>query len=67
MHAISLYFMFYNFCKIHKTIRVTPAIEAGITDHVWKISDIVNLIPNPEPKNAVIINRKFWTKVYIGV
>jgi hypothetical protein len=34
MHAISLYFMFYNFYKIHKTLRVTPAMEAGISDHV---------------------------------
>lgn len=50
MHAISLYFMFYNFCKIHKTLRVTPAMEAGITDHVWEISDIVSLIPDPELK-----------------
>lgn len=41
MHAISLYFMFYNFCKIHKTLRVTPAMEAGITDHVWDLEEII--------------------------
>lgn len=41
MHAISLYFMFYNFCKIHKTLRVTPAMEAGITDHVWDLEEVV--------------------------
>lgn len=50
MHAISLYFMFYNFCKIHKTLRVTPAMEAGIADHVWNIINIVALIPEDEPK-----------------
>lgn len=50
MHAISLYFMFYNYCKIHKTLRVTPAMEAGLTDHVWELTDIVNLIPEEEPK-----------------
>lgn len=50
MHAISLYFMFYNFCKIHKTLRVTPAMEAGLTDRVWELTDIVNLIPVEEPK-----------------
>lgn len=41
MHAISLYFMFYNFCKIHKTLRVTPAMEAGIDDHVWTLEEVV--------------------------
>lgn len=41
MHAISLYFMFYNFCKIHKTLRVTPAMEAGIDDHVWDLEEVV--------------------------
>ncbi|TRZ55325.1 MAG: IS1 family transposase [Rhodocyclaceae bacterium] len=41
MHAISLYFMFYNFCKIHKTLRVTPCMEAGITDHVWDLEEVI--------------------------
>jgi len=41
MHAISLYFMFYNFCKIHKTLRVTPAMEAGITDHVCDLEEVI--------------------------
>lgn len=50
MHAISLYFMFYNYCKIHKSLRITPAMAAGITEHVWEIADIVNLIPEAEPK-----------------
>lgn len=52
MHAISLYFMFYNYCKIHKTLRITPAMAAGLTDHVWELTDIVNLIPDPEPKKC---------------
>lgn len=42
--ATSLYFMYYNFCRIHKSLRVTPAMEAGITDRVWSIADIVNLL-----------------------
>ena len=50
MHAISLYFMFYNFCKIHKTLRVTPGMEAKLSAHVWSIADIVALIPEEEPK-----------------
>ncbi len=48
MHAISLYFMFYNFCKIHKTLRVTPAMEAGLTSHVWDLEEVVNLIAEDE-------------------
>ena len=43
-HAVSLHFMYYNFCWIHQTLRVTPAMEAGITDHIWTIGDIIKLI-----------------------
>jgi hypothetical protein len=42
--AISLHFMHYNFCRIHKTLRVTPAMEAGVTDHVWGIDELIELI-----------------------
>jgi hypothetical protein len=42
--AVALYFMHYNFCRIHKTLRVTPAMEAKVTDHVWEIEEILNLI-----------------------
>ena len=50
MHAISLYFMFYNFCKIHKSLRVTPAMQAGLTDHVWSMDEVVGIIPEESPK-----------------
>jgi hypothetical protein len=43
-HAVSLHFMYYNFCRVHQTLRVTPAMEAGITDHVWSLEAIANLI-----------------------
>ena len=43
-HAIALHFMHYNFCRIHQTLRVTPAMAAGVTDHVWDISEVVNLM-----------------------
>jgi hypothetical protein len=49
MHAISLHFMHYNFGRIHKALDVTPAIEAGIADHVWKMEEILALIPDKEP------------------
>lgn len=43
-HAISLHFMYYNFARIHKTLRITPAMEAKLTDYVWSIEDILGLI-----------------------
>lgn len=42
-HALALFLVFYNFCRIHQTLRVTPAMEAGITDHVWEVEEIVAL------------------------
>jgi hypothetical protein len=42
-YAIAQYFMYYNFCCVHQTLRVTPAMEAGVTDHVWKIEEILSL------------------------
>lgn len=43
-HAVALYFLHYNFARIHKTLRVTPAMQAGLADHVWSIEEIVNLL-----------------------
>jgi IS1 family transposase len=42
--AVALHFVHYNFCRIHQTIRVTPAMEARVTDHVWEIAEIVGLL-----------------------
>jgi hypothetical protein len=44
-HALALYFMYYNFCRIHQTLRVTPAMEAGVTDHVWDLEEVIALLP----------------------
>ncbi len=49
-HAVSLHFMHYNFARIHKTLRVTPAMEAGIADHVWSLEEIAGLVPEPVAK-----------------
>lgn len=49
-HAVSLHFMFYNFARIHKTLRVTPAMEAGIADHVWSMEEIAALATVEAPK-----------------
>jgi IS1 family transposase len=43
-HAIALYFMFYNFCRAHQTLRVTPAMEAGLVNHVWTLEELVGLL-----------------------
>jgi len=41
--AVALHFMHYNFARIHKTLRVTPAMEAGVADHVWSLEEIAKL------------------------
>ena len=43
-HAVALHFMYYNFVRVHKTLRVTPAMEAGIADHVWSFEELVSLL-----------------------
>lgn len=43
-HALALYFMYYNFCRIHQSLRVTPAMESGISDHVWSLDWIIQLL-----------------------
>lgn len=45
---VSLHFMHYNFCRIHKSLRVSPAMAAGVTDRLWAIGDIVNLVEAAE-------------------
>ena len=46
--AVAIHFMHYNFARIHKTLRVTPAMEAGISDHVWTFEEIVRLSENQD-------------------
>jgi IS1 family transposase len=46
--AMALYFQYYNFARVHQTLRVTPAIEAGVSDHVWSIAEIVGLLESAE-------------------
>ena len=41
--AVALHFMWYNFGRVHQTLRVTPAMEAGVADHVWTMAEIVAL------------------------
>lgn len=43
-HATALHFMHYNFCRVHQTLRVTPAMEAGLATRVWEIADLVAML-----------------------
>lgn len=43
-HAVALHFMYYNFCRGHQTLRVTPAMEAKVTNHIWSIEEIIKLV-----------------------
>lgn len=45
-HAVALHFMYYNFCRVHQSLRVTPAMEAGLSDHMWTIEELVSLLEN---------------------
>lgn len=42
--AVALHYMHYNFARVHKTLRVTPAMEAGLSNHVWSIEELVGLL-----------------------
>jgi len=46
--AIAVHFVHYNFCRVHQTLRVTPAMEAGLTDHVWSLSELIGLLEAEE-------------------
>ena len=48
-HAVAVYFRYYNFCRIHKSLRVTPAMEAGLSDQVWSLEELVALLPKRKP------------------
>ena len=61
MHMVALYAMFYNFCRVHKTLRVTPAMEAGLTDTIWDMEDIVKVIEERAPKPG---RRRLTKKIF---
>ncbi len=62
IHAIALFAFHYNFCKIHKTLRVTPAMEAGLTDHVWELDELVELLEEKEKGEGI---RLSITKLFL--
>jgi IS1 family transposase len=54
MHALSIYFMHYNFVRIHQTLRVTPAMAAGVTERLWDFNEMVAVVDEWEGKNQEI-------------
>ena len=51
-HSVAIHFLHYNFCRIHSTLRVTPAMAAGLSDHVWSIEELVGLLDAAEERAA---------------
>jgi IS1 family transposase len=44
--AVGIHYAYYNFCRVHQSLRVTPAMEAGLTDHVWEVEELLSLLEN---------------------
>ncbi|MGA7081259.1 MAG: IS1 family transposase [Terriglobales bacterium] len=53
-HSVALHYMFYNFCRIHQTLRCTPTMEAGLTDHIWTLEELCALLPKPVVRSSTI-------------
>jgi hypothetical protein len=51
-YSVAIHFMHYNFCRIHQTLRVTPAMEAEIANHVWSIEEVIELLTTQEQRIA---------------
>lgn len=47
-HMVAIYHAYYNFCRVHQTLRVTPAMEAGLADHVWSVDELVQVLETNE-------------------
>ena len=61
-HMVALHYMHYNFCRVHQTLRVTPAMQAGISDHVWGVEELIALLPKSVVR-ASTIERDLLAKV----
>lgn len=46
-HMVALHYMYYNYCRPHQTLRCTPAQEAGLSDHIWDVEELLALLPKP--------------------
>jgi IS1 family transposase len=59
--AVSLHFMYYNFVRIHQTLKVTPAMQAGVTDRLWSIEDIVRLVDEYRRDHEKELNERSYS------
>ncbi len=66
MHAIPLHCMYYNFGHIHQSPRVTPAMEAGIADHVWFLEEIAGLVKDKPPRKRGHARKEIQTEPLPG-
>jgi IS1 family transposase len=53
-HAVALHYMHYNYVRSHQTLRVTPAMEAGLTNHIWTVEELIALLPKPVVRPSTI-------------
>lgn len=56
-HMVALHYMYYNFCRVHSSLRVTPAQEAGLSDHVWSVEELIALMPKQVVSKSQIERR----------
>ena len=52
IHALALYFVHYNFCRIHKSLKTSPAMAAGISDTLWSLDDVIAKVDEMAPPPA---------------
>jgi hypothetical protein len=58
-HSVALHYIWYNFARVHKTLRVTPAMEAGISDHVWSFEEIARLSNGSTTEGRSLLSNRF--------
>lgn len=63
LHAVALHFMYYNFARVHQTLRVSPAMAAGLTDRLWSVEDIVALVEAQEAAEAPKVRGPYKKRV----
>jgi len=61
-HMLAIYFLYYNFRRVHQTLRVTPAVEAGLVNHVWTLEEMAGLIQD-ETSNVARIDQLILRRV----
>jgi hypothetical protein len=47
-HMVAIYHAYYNFCQVHQRLRVTPAMEAGLADHIWTLTELAGVLEEQE-------------------